>query len=75
MPTRTYKDGSLTSVVGSWRTLLSEHEYAASFKDGRYVDGYVIEFGEFVDYTEEEALSSWPPAVWDEIRQALAACS
>ena len=71
MSVRTYKDGSLTSVVGSWRTPLGTHEYEATFKDGRYVDGYVIEFGEFVDYTEEEALSSWPPVVWDEIRQTL----
>ena len=71
MPVNIYKYGSLTNIAGSWRTLLSEHEYDVVFKDGRYVEGDVVEFGEFVDYTEEEALSSWPPAVWDEIRQAL----
>lgn len=71
MPVNIYKDGSLTSVVGSWRTPLGTHEYEATFKDGRCVNGYVIEYGEFVDYNEEEALSSWLPAVWDEIRQAL----
>lgn len=71
MPVNIYKDGSLTSVVGSWRTPLGTHEYDVVFKDGRYVEGDVVEFGEFVDYNEEEALGSWPPAVWDEIRQAL----
>ena len=58
-------------VAGEWRTL-SAHEYTV-YADlaGRWSSVFVVEYGEWNEYTEEEARAYFPADILAEIDREL----